>query len=469
MGKKLSVILLFLVGLVGGEAKAQSINTVLSCGTLGEVAAVTPGSTLFRIFIDTGVFPAAVCNDGTPGVIFAKRGKGADVHRWLIYLQGGGDCKDGDSCAARWCSQGTKFGMDKMSSHFTPASIGANGIFNPRIDNKFRNWSKVFVYNCSSDAFGGTTGRTLTATGGVTFDLPMRGGTILNAVLTTLRRAPGPGGIVPPIAQYDETGDMVPDKAMPDLDLASQVLLFSSGSAAQAIGHYADRVRDLLMANDVDGDIDVKVLIDAGNTPKTEELDWSRLPNPDYEATMQARWLEEYVFLRSTQVDSSCLAYHQPIGDEWRCADPIHVLHNHISTPLFAREDVMDPNAQPWPFGRLGLEDVDFAIRAHHDIGELAYLDHFSEEGSYMSGGVELTPAGLFVPQCQDHTAIRNEEGFFDVRVRAGPKHGKKLSYHDVLHRWVSGNEPTRALVPIPTPNPETGMIEPMKACSANP
>lgn len=43
-------------------------------------------------------------------------------------------------------------------------------------------------------------------------------------------------------------------------------------------------------------------------------------------------------------MDSSCLSWHglNDPGTEWQCADPIHVLANHVTTPFFVRHDLQD-------------------------------------------------------------------------------------------------------------------------------
>lgn len=100
--------------------------------------------------------PKAVCNDGTPAVIFI-RSAATNSDRWVFHLQGGGSCAEHD-CAERWCEN-----MNLMSSTNAPEAVIEEGLFSLRNDNVFADANYVFVPYCSSDNHVGTSGETVIA------------------------------------------------------------------------------------------------------------------------------------------------------------------------------------------------------------------------------------------------------------------------------------------------------------------
>ncbi len=66
------------------------ISDVLTCGRTGIADRLAPGVQMQRADIDLGVFPDALCNDGTAAVIYFRPFLGpANRSRWVIQLQGG--------------------------------------------------------------------------------------------------------------------------------------------------------------------------------------------------------------------------------------------------------------------------------------------------------------------------------------------------------------------------------------------
>ena len=60
---------------------AATLLDVLSCGRVGSAGGLGAGTDLIRHTINTGRFPAAVCNDGTPAVFYyGPATKAADPH-----------------------------------------------------------------------------------------------------------------------------------------------------------------------------------------------------------------------------------------------------------------------------------------------------------------------------------------------------------------------------------------------------
>ncbi len=171
-----------------------------SCTNPGPAGGLAGGDQLMRLDVDTGTFPNAVCNDGTPAVYYVRRATNpAHVDKWVLQLQGGGACSSPELCAQRWCSVSTNFGARKMSSSFAPErGINGRGVLANQADNPFNGWNHVFVYYCSSDSWSGTKGETTIeathpVTGGAatSYRMHFNGAHIVESVVRTLRREAG--------------------------------------------------------------------------------------------------------------------------------------------------------------------------------------------------------------------------------------------------------------------------------------
>ena len=177
--------------LTAAAEAASPISQVLSCGTVGTVGGLGAGTDMQRFAVDTKRFPDAVCNDGSPAIFYYGRYTDeADRNKWVIMLQGGGSCTNGQNCAERWCSVNTNYGMDKMTSTLSKPFIRGNGILDPGAQNRFGTWNRVLVYYCSSDLWSGTKTSTQHATSGasgVDYGINFKGVRILDAVIEALR------------------------------------------------------------------------------------------------------------------------------------------------------------------------------------------------------------------------------------------------------------------------------------------
>jgi len=132
--------------------------TELSCGRTG-AGELDPGDQLQRHDMDLRTYPGAMCNDGSPGIFYFRPYVGEENrNRWVIQLKGGGVCDSPQSCADRWCAEGTNFGMNTMSSITSPrVGIDGHGILN-RNQASLNPWAKynhVFIHYCSSDQWMG--------------------------------------------------------------------------------------------------------------------------------------------------------------------------------------------------------------------------------------------------------------------------------------------------------------------------
>ncbi len=418
---------------------AQGLDAVFGPGVQGTSGGVPRGADLFRIDVDTAnpLYTNAVCNDGTAAVFYVRSAqRNEDANRWQIHLQGGGSCKDGTSCAKRWLSADTNMGAHKMSNQFAPADgIAGNGILSPGAGNQFRGWNHVYLYYCSSDSWQGRQSNVVLETTWFQGTQPshnpqqylihFRGADIIDAVIDMLRNG----------AQYVDQRERT--ITMPDLDEAERILLTGSSAGSGGVRYNTDRIRALLQAGNED--LDFRAVVDAGYSRPYPTRDYRRTPMCQlqalcsYELMMSNEWHNVKEALHADpatpgiSVEDDCETTEAGTNTEWKCADGVYVLENHIATPVFVRQDLQDSlvagNYEKVNFGSAG------------DFGQLvAYeLERFHAAD---------TSRGVFAPQCGDHTGLTNNR-FSQAMVDVG---GTLFSFHDLLLNWVNGSSPTVAI-----------------------
>ena len=409
---------------------------VFSCAKQGTVGGLGAGTDLTRYAVDTASFPEAVCNDGTAAIFYyAPASKAEDRDKWLIFLQGGGSCRDGQSCAERWCSIDTNYGFDKMTSSASKPSIRGVGFMDPDPRNRFGSWNRVLVFYCSSDTWGGTSTRTATAVleGGAPreFEIYFKGSRIVDGVIDTLRYAtPGPGRRRAVRHEQTRRRDIDPAATpWPDLDLATHVLFAGSSAGGEGARTNMDRVGAKLRASNPA--VDFKGLIDAAYGTLSDRSDFTRttfcqndpVRGCSYEAFTEATYREVQVAFQARRGDESCMQWHaanEP-GTEWRCSDAEHVTLNHLQTPFFIHQDLQDQQVGGTFVDPNFGTPSDFARRVE---GELRNMEVPEEPRG-------ATP-GLFLPQCMDHESFTNEAAVFRVKIGG-------VSYHDAVWSWWSG------------------------------
>jgi pectinacetylesterase len=445
----------------------EGIAGALSCGKPGVAEGVSPGKDLYRIDIDVSSYPNAVCNDGTPAAMFVRRYRSEpDRNSWIIFLLGGGDCKTGQACAQRWCSIGTNYGADKMSTSFLEErDIAGNGIFSPDSSiNSFAGWNQVFVYYCSSDGWSGSASNVpLSAIDPngkhVDYLIDFRGADIVEAVIGTLQRQPGQR-----LVTYRRSPG--PDIAMPDLNNAERVLFTGSSAGGNGVKSNVDRVGQLLrsMNKRCRGSeacpLAYMGVIDANYPPSYQSVDLTQATfckGPPflcaYGSFYTYEWNQVDLGTWGARGDESCVKWHHDSapGTEWMCADPQHVVGNHLTTPLFIRMDMQDP-LFGGQFGDEGLTTpAQFGRLVHDQLLNVLNLDQIAEEGSGKTGGPPLRIPGVFGPQCGQHYGLSDSTAFFSVTVTES---GKKYSYHDLLWNWVQGLTPQQAVHALTAPGP---------------
>ena len=397
----------------------------------GVAGLIDAGTNLTRVDIDTSRYPEAVCNDGTPGLYYVRKGTGTGANRWIIFLEGGGSCIDGTACAKRWCSIDSNFGAAKMSNRYAPAKgIGGGGILQTRPDSAFTNFNKAWIYYCSSDSWSGRVAdRPMADETGRAFTIHFQGNRILEAVVSELRAG----------LSFNEaaTGQST---TLPSLDDAEVILFVGESAGSVGVRRQADRLGAYFQGtNRNPSRLVYRALLDAANSPSNEAFSL-------YESSSRSA-LRAVTVVTSGRTDESCLAMH-PV-DTWRCGDGAHVQAHHVTTPFFARQDLIDPNTlddfgtPEWPFG---TQLYQYAQATWDHLDRLSRIRTTAEE----KADIAVDP-GLYGPHCDNHTAIRDSAKFYEDKVAKGTG---LFTYHDTFRNWLISADPSVVLQARPTSEP---------------
>jgi hypothetical protein len=215
-----------------------------------------PGRPMLRHTL-TGV--NARCNDGSPAVMYLRPAPAGspNMDKWVIHFEGGGSCRDGDECLERWCGIGAhSFDQAaKMSSLGAPEGIvEQGGILNETAGGPFADYNQVLLAYCSSDSWIGSAAVGEPVNPNVTpraapYDIEFQGEKIVADVIATLRGGPTYADWVAaeryrnlPTPGYGVT-------PMPNLDLATRVILSGDSAGGQGARHHADRITGELSPN----------------------------------------------------------------------------------------------------------------------------------------------------------------------------------------------------------------------------
>lgn len=426
MSRVLVSVLSALAALAQAPALAQPLDAALCQAVVGRnpdygpnLATAPAGSPrpLRKVEL-TG--PDAVCNDGSPAVMYVRPAPAGSPHadKWVVFFDGGGSCEDPEACLARFCSLGPSprvFDVaGKMSSLGTPPAVDPrHGILSRKASNRFSAFNQVLVHYCSSDTWlGSAPPKTETASAGAvsfSYDIQFQGEAIVRDVFATLRSGPtvpNGGGL---------------EEAVPDLDQASLVVL-AHESAGNGLRMHADRLAAELAPQGTEL-LDVS---DAGFGPALWDpaINWAASGYADYDDLGQQLTVPRFrTFweVDDSALDASCLASGV---DDWYCLDNLYVLLEELSTPFFARADLSDLIAR----------------ERYFDWGMFTTLFDYASADAAQFG---LLPAGsgFLGVNCGGHVAIQTR-GFSRTKVRGGTNR----SFHDLLWNWVTGAAPTSDL-----------------------
>jgi Pectinacetylesterase. len=271
--------------------------------------------------------------------------------------------------------------------------IDGNGIFSRDVaGNNFAGWNQVFVFYCSSDDWSGSASNVhLSATDAtgkqIDYLINFRGADIVEAVIATLQRKPDGQAVT-----YTDSSSRE-EMVLPDIDKADTGLFTGSSAGGNGVKDNVDRVGDLLRKTNkpCKGSNNCPLVylgvIDANYPPSFHSFDLTQATfctGPPFTCTYDDlytnTWNQVNVATWGARGDESCVKWHQQHqpGTEWMCGDPEHVVHNHITTPMFIRFDLQDSNigghildanlATPEQFGQL----------AHDQLSAVGDLDRFA-------------------------------------------------------------------------------------------
>ena len=386
----------------------NSLTPPCDGSTKGPSPGVTPGEDLHRVVLDN--HPNAVCNDGSPAVMYIRAAASDDASgEWLFHLQGGSACRDYATCRDRWCGNAPPYHAGKMSSQWTVESMKGSGILNRREGNPLAQANLVYVYYCSSDSHRGTRSDVVYSDPENPSDqirVHHRGNDIIVAVLDTLL-----------------AGSTVSDdgqETVPNLSEATRVLFTGTSAGSGGVAGHLDYVASRLPSANVLG------VFDAGMDPAFSMLS----------ADLQAAVGERTDWDKSRQgaapvVDASCLAANE--SDPSVCLRNTYVRLNHITTPFFGRMDLADSVLVKGYLGASpGLD--------------LPTLAGWVRETLLMFGDVmteaEETPSrlpGIYAPACQQHVGLTSEDWYDGATVEDSS--GTPMTLRAALERWLGGQD----------------------------
>lgn len=130
-----------------GDAKQGQWLSLLVCVMMLMTAeAANVGIT----YLDSAVAKGAVCLDGSAPAYHFDKGSGSGINNWIVHMEGGGWCKDVETCTARKTT-------DLGSSKQMVKSFGFSGILGSKASANpdFYNWNRIKVRYCDGSSFTG--------------------------------------------------------------------------------------------------------------------------------------------------------------------------------------------------------------------------------------------------------------------------------------------------------------------------
>ena len=399
---------------------------------------VSGGKDLYKVTVDISARPEAVCNDGTPPVMFIRASTGgAEANKWLFHIQGGGGCSgEYKSCLDRWCGN-EGYHAGKMSSKWTPDSMTGRGIMTRTAANTFGSANIVFMYYCSSDAWGGQVSDQVATDPddpSKSYRIHFRGHSIIEAMVAQLLAG----------AVKSDGGDVT----VPSLADATEVIITGTSGGSQGLLNNLD-----WMASQLGASTKVFGVFDASSMPIPEDVEDAEMKEGLVDQ-LKVAWEKNKDLPPEAAdfIDASCLPMEK--SEPWLCYQQSYAKLNHVTTPFFLRLDLGDPNiAEKHLVAKLsvnptlvdGLDEaaikelkdkttVDAGNWSRNTVMRLKdVLTTATEKASYTQ------QPGVFSPYCGQHVGLTNDE-WFGVHTLEDST-GKKYTFHDALRKWVDGGK----------------------------
>lgn len=386
-----------------------AIREALSCSPRPGTG-VDAGTDLMKVTLGA---PDAICNDGSPAVMYVRAAATAEAaNDWVFHLQGGGTCVGAD-CADRWCDRN-----EKMTSTATPPGMTGKGIMRRSPRNALGDANQVFLYYCSSDNWAGTArdAEVVADPPGNGFRLDFLGAAIVDSALSALE-----AGV------SSDDGTVI----LPALGGAGRAIWTGTSAGCQGVANTADRfaVRAEALG------LTPWVVCDANTGPVAADLP----PGDALDAVLVRR--QERFALSSAHAnpsrDESCVA--EQAENPWLCEWSGHVLANHVTeAPLFLRMSLADGTIS------------DGYLAAGFTIAEFATGVRSALLRAATGEGLEAPaqPIAVYGPGCTQHVGLTNDAWFFDATIDVD---GTPLSLHDAIVEWLDGGTVTAVDTAPPT------------------
>lgn len=329
-----------------------------------------------------------VCMDGTPGGFYwLGAASGASSNKWVLELEGGGECATNSSCYDR-------LNGPLGSSKYFPSSYTFNGAF---IDRDQGNNPALWDYNlvhipyCTSDLW---TGQRVEPSP-ESFNLRFAGHAVLEAVVDALLAAPGGLSTATEVVLTGESAGGI--GVTPNVDWLNRKLPVGTrvvGAPIAGLYYFADPYT-------------------GPNHTQSDLADFREPAWPSHAALWQSF------------VDDDCLAAFG--GESWRC-----VLANY-STP-FVAADLFFTQSMSDKVVLLDHDWVPDSLAPWADVG--AYIGTWQANMTTALEAVRAQPArrGFFAAACFIHTGFRPDAPLL-------PLNGANVSFAHAFAHWHSGGE----------------------------
>jgi Pectinacetylesterase len=332
--------------------------------------------------------PNALCNDGTPPILYYQPGSGDDRNKWLIYFEGGAGCATDAACLDR-----AEANHDLVSSHSPnlPPAVTPDGIIStlPSVNPDFAGYNHVYLHYCSSDAYAGDAERKI---GSATWQF--RGKEIVAAMLDQLSASR--------------------DAARPSLKDATDVVVAGSSAGAMGVHNNLDAIAERLAPAKVVG------IADSGWMPYGIKpfAPGSFDVRPDAPAAMA---------FYNAKPDQSCVDANPDMPGA--CLNENFAL-KYITAPMFVFADQRDPSL----LAVLGM------LNPPRSVAETDYAYNYARQ---VRESLAAVAPAYFVADYGRHTVLLGRQ--YATVTAAGQTLGT------ILHNWYFGTGgPVVALAPAP-------------------
>lgn len=415
------------------------------------------------------------CVDGTRALYYYDRAtaNGADltVDKWVFFDEGGTNCAKtprhgrsiADNCGLNYFVDGSR---PEMTSASSPPRVSRNGILAPAPRNGFARYNRIYPLKCTFDKFMGD--RILdtstaypadpkdcdpTVAGEQTCRLYFQGRRLWRAMLWDLSHAnpalPDLGSLEATTVLF--TGNSNGASGLTFLldDLAA--IVRATAPAARVLGALDDHFSPALETETVfglanPGADNVVSLTEAAATGLNEYNAITSGPSEVcpvdvdasyYEAGGNLREQYDSWWLAGRASDASCRAAHSG-ADLWQCYNEEHVLHHHVTTPVFLHQTLLDT--------ALTTKDLDFCDAAWTAATYKPRILY--RMGTYLAerdtapalGDAEVRdayPFGVFMRNAAQHVNLIDNTSFFNRCLAPLGNPAGSRSYHTALWRWT--------------------------------